>query len=1448
MHIFCFHNFRVPEKWYKRKRLSVLPSTIIQRCLLLLFLLTVLSIDSVALEAKDGIRAFDFGASTPHIGWARSAENFLAVGGQVYESNVGYGWNNEVTAIDFGLIRFNYYPEDPLLRDGVCGGKRQGTFKVDLRNGKYKVMLLTGGPNARRMEVWAQNRKLGFISYEPWDYRMRSYEVEVANGQMNLEFRTIDKTGWTVNGLVIEALTNIKQESLAVKKMASYADVLYDDSGKDEGVEISYSISEPGLTTIGIFDKNEKLIRQLILGEEKSVGTHIDFWNFRDDSGLVVEPGQYQFRGATSNIKAVWKETLGNTGTPPWGETKIRGGIFNVIEALGNDIIVGNPLGEGAGHFQRLDHSGQPLWSLASEPGHGEETAMTADDNFVYIVTQSDTDRDNSGNVLFKDKLWRVSSKTGRLVPWSEDKPQIELNKEYRYGVGRWSKYEIRQDRYENFKHAYEVCDIEVFAGKLFIPLRSKGKIDIYSAETGSFLNSIEGFNKCQGIDIDRHGNLYVASGQKIFHCDISSGLIKPVVAESLDAPWDVELDEIGNIYVSDHGKNQQIKKFDSSGKLIRSFGVVGGGHIKDGRLDRLFFPLGITIDGSNRLVVADYGNGRLVYYNQQGQIVNQVAAHGYGGNNGGVSYLPGNTQWLYTGTSPMQESGWMVNAKLYRTGLHGKPWQVFRRWTDISPVCSTEPVVAKTLPNGQTYMFFLSHYPTVYKVGKDGQLIFCVAMLHPKTFGMRDRGLRVESLVRPEIGEDAQKLGLVKDGVFRRRIMWLDYNHDLRIQKNEIDIQEDETLGFYSCTDGWVDDEGNIYMGDLSTGTFWKFTILGFHDKDIPIYSWSKVEKLWDAKEHSEFYGNGWNFYGKRVDDKDNIYFTMMKGPGCSPADVRIVKYSSDGKMLWKVGRKARGLKDKPGEFMSAPGFLGIVDGVVYILEYEGKVDTYTDDGLYLATLLNSGHTGKVGPYSNWGENFFGSVVKDNVTKKTYVTVNTHNYCLPVFEVVGLDRIMRFSGQIEVTAEQLTKMDIKEVNDHEKNIEDPAIRKIAKMYESKMPFVVDGDITEWQGVIPDRSVIEDSEDTYYVESYAVFNDRCLYLAYHVGDPTPARNKSEGLTTLWEGDAIEIYISEVAESVSEWTPKHKIVHIGVSEDSSKQRLALLERRTGQWRSLDNAEIAVRKWSNHRGYDVELMVPWEAIGFSSHKTGDLLAWDWKVVYGNPQDKFGFKLGFSGNERGLHPQTPLSWELIRLVSADNESDRTINAYKLPKDIRIDCDFSEFIDIVPQAELAVQDAEQMYNCALSVGYTHDAICFAFDVRDPDPAINTATSTYWWSSGDYIELSIAGKKINLSAVPTNDKVLLINGQRPRNMQGAKLKVKIDSDGLGYKMEVAIPWVSLNAELPKEDVVKMEFDWMMSWSDKSGGSLFTQIQWAAPAKKGWIVFEPESSINTRKN
>lgn len=158
--------------------------------------------------------------------------------------------------------------------------------------------------------------------------------------------------------------------------------------------------------------------------------------------------------------------------------------------------------------------------------------------------------------------------------------------------------------------------------GNLYVVERKGGAVKVYSPEKSLLFSFGQGeLGEPIRIAVDEeHGRIYVSDLKdhqvKVFTLDgkfiQAIGGEKGVRSETdgeFNRPNDLVVDRAGNLYVCDQ-LNARIQIFDPSGAFVRKFGIRGD------QLVNFEAPMGIAIDNSNRLWIADLRKGALLTYN----------------------------------------------------------------------------------------------------------------------------------------------------------------------------------------------------------------------------------------------------------------------------------------------------------------------------------------------------------------------------------------------------------------------------------------------------------------------------------------------------------------------------------------------------------------------------------------------------------------------------------------------------------------------------------------------------------------------------------------------------------------------------------------------------------------------------------------------------------------
>lgn len=1227
---------------------------------------------------------------------------------------------------------------------------------------------------------------------------------------------------------------------------------------KMNGVPIKYSVEKDGSVSIGVYDGKGSLVRHLQTGSAVKSGEHTVYWNGLDNNGKPLAAGDYTYKGVISNLKAEWIVTAGNSGRPPWGATKVRTGLWNsVCRAPDGGIIGSNFTGEGNRMVQRYDKNGNVVWTCGIPPVNQRHSVITADEKYVYVVMFPASVYAPDGKPVAYELLWRLNIETGQPVSWS-DGSQLKQITQSRIGQA-----ELREFYYTSGQElfiSWELYDIEAKDGKLYLPLHKEKAIQIIDAATLEEIKKLQMDKSPRCIAVRTDGDIYASFSDSVEIISVKDGKRKPFV-KGLDSAWDVELDSQGNVYVSELGKSRRIKKFSPAGRLLQTFGGKWDDPYAytniDGSLDRFAFPVSFCVQDDGILWAADLGHGRIARLSKDGSFLPEIETFGMGGMDGSPALLPDKDSLQVYGQVTSDYSGPTGNL-ITRFDVDTKTgkWTTKYRWLVPGPVLSREPSFARKLSNGRTYLFILGRYPAVYEV-MENKLVFCTVLLHTQPYGRRqDPAVYASDIygarhlgwpgmnAAQNVVGDLRNLNLLDaaTGEPKHRMVWTDHNRDGRIQAEEVKEFPEYTGDsgvFYSYNDADVDEKGNLYIFDygkkFDKQSFWRFDLQGFDKAGNPLYDWKKTEKLWSMFDHIDEMpnkGKSCVIYGKKADREGNVYVSTGVDNGCFPTHVNIQSYDRNGRLRWKFGEKAKGYKSLPGEFNAVPAFAGIADDLLYALDYAGFVDVMTTDGLYLATLLESGNTGgEEGPYSNWGENFHGDAYRDSRTGEHYVMINTHNYALPLFRIDGVKDIKRFNGHVLLDEKAISKQTA--AGTPEKG-SGKTVRKTGNMYLVSGTITVDGNTSDWKEMEAMTADFGKDRDRHNAGVKAAVDSETLYILAEIADPDPAVNNADNLGTLWTGDCLELYVSQDIEAVnpikkpgSVWSGKDRIIHFAAREGKNSP--------VGIWFIGDPAFIAgegvksiTKVWDNKKGYTIEASVPIAALKFDRPAAGTTWLWDWDVIYGGSSGGL-LKLQWTPDISGAHFQSRNSWDFIKITGLEAKPASPVFGVKRLQKIP---DFSETADLwtgLTPVIVRVDERSDVHMCRASAVTDGRYLFFRFGINDPFPALNTATSEgNWWGTGDgidiYLQINGRDEQFYIPGATWGKEVYRIAGGKALSIENSLSSSVVNPDGKSYVLQAKIPVDAIGGIEALEK--GLPFNFRVSWSDATGGSIFSKVFW----------------------
>lgn len=802
----------------------------------------------------------------------------------------------------------------------------------------------------------------------------------------------------------IHATFNDDPASWAEFDLESYREAA---TARQQEIRVEFTQPSEGKATIVIENEKGERVRNLVSGRSFGAGKQSLVWDGLDETGKLVAPGSYTWRGVThEGIRPQYVMNFANGDEPttePWGANH---STLHAAAANSKLVFFAAPVTEGGWALVALDDKGKLVQGYEHQQGYGiQHDAIAADEEYLYVAQDGFA---WGGRPDFAKEGWkatwtvtvcRFDIASGKLVEWP--------------GKVRGLPVDTMEVNGQSDLMQFNLGGIAVLDGKLYVSCRDEKAVLVLDAKTGKQLDKIV----LEGVKHLAAGKeLFAATDRGVVRVRDQKLLIQNENISGITVAPD------GGILISD-AKTHQVRRFSSAGIEQAVTGTPGGPYRGKYDPQRMVNPAGLVIGPEGKLWVTEkrWNPKRVMAWDLKTQqvVVEKFGMPHYGGD--GSGFDPENPRrWIGLGCF------WDVDLEKKTA----RPTHVLS--LDEGHLGHYEPhSYAFFREAGRTFVATRGKIALISEVLADGTLKDIAATAGTHHFGYAFNWQPPQAYIDafyakwPEkrSGEKPGKKGEGKPWSQRGMgVLWVDRNGDGEAQKTEFDFCGDQ-IDYAGGPWGHMQNSLTFYM-PVADKTQVKVAAIkpkGFLANGVPDYP-TLDEAIAHAVPVSLTPGYKRSGVATIRDRLGRFLFN---------SDPEMNAYASDGKHLWSYPNQwsdVHGSHDaplpEPGVMQGVMAFLGIAPfddsaDVFFVNGNHGRCFTLTSDGLYLDEAFVDVRVSYLkNEYRLGGEIFGGSFGRDAKSGKYFVQIGHGPY--RIYELAGFDKVKRISGKLIVTKEQI--------------------------------------------------------------------------------------------------------------------------------------------------------------------------------------------------------------------------------------------------------------------------------------------------------------------------------------------------------------------------------------------------------------------------------------------
>ena len=1043
----------------------------------------------------------------------------------------------------------------------------------------------------------------------------------------------------------------------------SMADYLVTQSRHSQRIMLTLEQPMTGKASVVIEDSTGHRVRNLVTGQVFTAGSHEIPWDGLDEDGILVPPGDYHWRAISHpGIKPELLMYFYAPGKAPWASHSWLADHTNPTSAaaFGDKVVLGAPVAESGNNIVLTDLDGNKLAAanLSSFIGLGRLYLALGPDR-IYALDEGSPGydsvrKDADGKEYIYGDLtlvaWdhtgvqqRYEGKSGEHVVisyrkplsegsgWRKDRLRLTLSNlrgaVYLDGLLYLSLYDENRLLVLNPKDGHEVGSIVVPAPG---PIATDGRVIYGYSDTGIFR-----------VGKPAPG----AAVENLFPVKLSDPLgAKRGNGASWSVATSMAVNAKGELFLADNGVDQNIKVYSTSGRLLREIGTRGG-RAPSGpwNADAIRRPSGIAIDARNRLWLAENEEAPKrvsVWDTGSGHAIKEIfGPTPYGGTGAGFDPLDA-TKWFAAGSA--WDIDYAAKTATIKSVLHHQT-----KANELAGVVDGNNIQT-VHQDGRTFLFVKSRYLQVFELLPDGGTRLWAVLSALSGFEASSPRWSVPAVLteipslKDELAAFTQSIGAFDDlrnneasSKFSNNytILWIDRNGDEVAQADEVQVAGAPgqntggpklMIAPWSLVNPSLDLQLPVQNGKVFSRT--TLRLHGYLPSGAP--DWRLDEALAEAKPIKDFTISGLG--ATMADRQGRLLLNATPMTGIDP----------DGTVRWRLRNdwsNVHGSHNAPlpelGVMQGTLGFLGDApfdkDGDITVLNgNHGRFFALTTDGIYLDEMFNDVRVALERNEMLIGGEAFGGYFNRDAKTGRYLLQAGHG-AYRIYELKGMDRLVRSGGDLDITAEQLTAAQ----KTNEARVASQRVRREAVLRTVRADVKLSENPSDWPG-----SWAAEWGDAARPFPYArvkmLRQGGDLVLGYDVKDPSPWLNTGKVRNLLFKtGDVVDFEFStNSTAAVTRGDPVPGDRRLLIGDFEGKPVAVLYDYRVpgttnpvdfnSPWRStkvdrvsiLADAIITVKK--SKTGYVLTVRIPIATLGLPA-EGGDPLLADFGVIYGDEE---------------------------------------------------------------------------------------------------------------------------------------------------------------------------------------------------------------------------------------